>query len=120
MRHGLGDGCRVVDVDLRHVLGFVVGLGADAVDRFARDEYVRDSESYGESEAGQDNDQCFHVVCVLSETKLLRRRFDNAKVGSLYTMGKLWFVFVSITAIVRANRSARGQSLFPIAKIGIL
>ena len=120
MRHGLGNGSRVVDVDLRHILGFVVRLGADAVDRFARDEYVRDSESYGESEAGQDNDQCFHVVCVLSETKLLRRRFDNAKVGSLYTMGKLWFVFVSITAIVRANRSARGQSLFPIAKIGIL
>ena len=55
---------------------------------------------------------------MLSETKLLRRRFDNAKVGSLYTMGKLWFVFVSITAIAFPERQTNYQSFITIAKIG--
>ena len=54
---------------------------------------------------------------VLSETKLLRRRFDNAKVGSLYTMGKLWFVFVSITAIAKTKRQLNCQSFITIANI---
>ena len=62
MGESLCDGFRVIDVHLGHLPGFVVGLGADAVDRSARDEHVRDSEGYCESEASYDNDQCFHVV----------------------------------------------------------